>query len=148
MCQIACQHCAQNFISIASFNSHNRLYMGSLLYYGQFLNRGNKGTERLDLLTSQYPALPGEKTVSVDVRRTAQLGQPEESWRFLWEGSWRLLRTWLWGGGTFQAERTFGANQQKWKRVRGAVGFIQWVLGNQEFSWVGIFSGHDQIHIL
>lgn len=57
--------------------------MGSLLYYGQFLNRGNKGTERLDLLTSQYPALPGEKTVSVDVRRTAQLGQPEESWRFL-----------------------------------------------------------------
>lgn len=53
--------------------------MGSLLYYGKFLNRGNKGTERLDLLTSQYPALPGEKTVSVDVRHTAQLGSSQRS---------------------------------------------------------------------
>ena len=42
-------NCAQNFISIVSFNSHNRLYMGSLLYYLHYLNRGNKGTERLDL---------------------------------------------------------------------------------------------------
>ena len=79
VCQIACQYCAQNFISIVSFNSHNRLCMGSLLYYLHYLNRGNKGTEMLHFLTGQYPALTGKKTVSVDVRCTAQLGSSRKN---------------------------------------------------------------------